>query len=116
MFEFAQKFSLATLALTGLSGLCFGESILSESLALDGSTLKVLKVDTSSPADLLLIDGGVRNGLRAGLRCSALNAERVRTGEIMIVEATLTKAVALVLGDFNVAEGNLISLDKEYLK
>lgn len=116
MFDFAQKFSLAALALAGLGGLCFGESMLAESLAQGGSTLKVLKVDTSSPADLLLIDGGVRNGLRAGLRCLALNAEGARLGEIMIVEATLTKSAALIMGDFNVAEGNLISLDKEYLK
>ena len=116
MFDIAQKFSLALAALMGLGEAAFADSMLAESLTNAGATLRVIKLDSSSPADLLLIDGGVRNGLRAGLRCSAFASADEKIGEVMIVEAGFAKSVALVLGDFNVVEGNFVRLGKENLK
>lgn len=111
MIESKQKLTLLVLSLLGLGGVAFAdsisESVLAKSLDNSESTLKVLKIDNSSAADLVLIDGGLRNGIRAGLLCSAINPDE-QIGQVMIVEANLTKSVALVLGDFNLVEGSLV--------
>lgn len=112
MFESAQKLTIAILTLAGMVGSAFADSMLAESLANTQSTLKIEKIDTSAAADLVLIDGGLRNGLRAGLLCTATTPDN-KVGKIMVVDANLTKSAALVLGDFDIVEGSSVRFDLE---
>lgn len=60
--------------------------------------MKVLKLEKNSVADLLLINAGAKDGVKNGLRLNLVKGKEV-FGDVMVVETSLDKSVALILGE-----------------
>lgn len=111
MLRFGIRFmGLALFLGTANASVC-AESRLSKALKPIGEgVLSVVSVDHASPADLAVLDGGLRRGLRSGLTCSVMNAGEV-VGEVIVAEVSLDRAVALVLGNYDIKPGSEVFIN-----
>lgn len=104
MFGLCTHGVLAAGALLAAGSLC-AEGILGKTLENAAGNMAVEKIDSSSDADLVVIKGGLREGLRAGAVCEAQNPDG-SFAKLMIAEASLTKSVALAIGGEGAAVGS----------
>ena len=104
MFGFGIKHIIVALFLT-VACVVRADSLLSQAVKpLSGGAMSVVKIDKSSPVDLAVIDGGFRKGLRSGVRLSAKAADG-SDGELIVVEVSSDRSVALLVGNFELQEG-----------
>lgn len=82
-------------------GYAFGESRLEQAVKPSASQLGITLVDKDSPADLVLINGGLSAGLRTGVICS-VESEGEVVGQLMLVDLALDKSVAVMLGEYEI--------------
>lgn len=108
MFELCTKgVFIGALLSTGV--LC-AEGILSETFKDAGEGITVLAVDKSSSADLIVLKGGLREGLKAGVVCRVKNPDGT-SAKIMVAESALTKSVALAIDGANIVPGSTVKFD-----
>lgn len=56
---------------------------------------KILSVESLLAADLVLLDGGLRDGLQPGMLCEVSRGSQ-QIGQIVIIEASSTRSAALI--------------------
>ena len=96
-------------AMLAAGALC-AEGILGKTLGNAMGNMAVEKIDRSPDADLVVIKGGLREGLRAGAVCEAQNPDG-SAAKLMIAEASLTKSVALAIGGADAKAGSPVKFD-----
>lgn len=106
MFELRTQGFLLAGAMLAAGTLC-AEGILAKTFENAGGIMAVEKIDSSPDADLIVIKGGLREGLRAGVVCEAENPDG-SSAKLMIAEASLTKSVALAIGAEGAAVGSAV--------
>lgn len=110
MFGFCKVMGFAA-AVMSVAALACAESRLSQAVKpLSNEAMSVVKIDKSSPVDLAVIDAGLRRGLRAGLRLSVTEAN-AHVGDLIIAEVSLDRAVALLVGNFDISEGAKVAIN-----
>ncbi|MBO6102417.1 MAG: hypothetical protein J6P03_04080 [Opitutales bacterium] len=97
MFGLSAKFALVSAAVALPAAACFAGSVLDEAVKPAGS-MKVLSLEKNPAADIALIGAGARDGVRPGLRLKLIDADGA-FGEMLVVESSLDKSAALILGD-----------------
>ncbi|MBO7520812.1 MAG: hypothetical protein J6T16_01055 [Opitutales bacterium] len=97
-------------ALIAAAGSLRAEGILAKTFENAGAEMAVEKIDQSSPADLIVIKGGLREGLRAGVVCEAENPDG-GVAKLMIAESSLTKSVALAIGGADAKAGSPVKFN-----
>ncbi len=65
---------------------------------------KVIEVRTAENADLVVINSGLQSNLRIGVLCF-VEAETKEPAKVVIVEATQTKSVGLVITNTEIKTG-----------
>ena len=104
MYGFGTRLLAAFALSTGAAaGLCAG-GMLSEAARPSADALRVEKIDRAAPADLIILNGGLRDGLRPGLRCFA-EVPGGDPAEILIVDSAMARSVALAVGASEISEG-----------
>ncbi|MBR4598237.1 MAG: hypothetical protein IKO42_07580, partial [Opitutales bacterium] len=86
------------------------DGILAKTVNNAGGAMAVEEIDQSSAADLIVIRGGLREGLRPGVVCAAENPDG-SSAKLMIAESSLAKSVALAIGGADAVAGSVVKFD-----
>ena len=108
MFELCTK-GVFIGALLSANVLC-AKGILAETFKDAGEGISILNIDKSSSADLIVLKGGLREGLRAGVVCGVENPDGT-LAKIMVAESSLTKSVALAIDGAEVVSGSTVKFN-----
>ena len=109
MFELCTHCVFAGALIAAANSLC-AEGILAKTFENEGALMTVEKIDQTSPADLIVIKGGLREGLKAGVVCEAENPDG-SVAKLMVAESSLTKSVALAIGGADAAVGSVVKFN-----
>lgn len=112
MFGFGIKVMGFAAALASFACPAGAESLLSQAVRpLSSAPMSVVKIDKSSPMDLAVIDGGLRRGLRPGVRLSAKSGDGSPAGELIVAEVSADRSVALLVGNADIRPGTEVALN-----
>lgn len=101
---------LTSSALVALGVLCFAsEPVWVLKNPAFGRVAKIESVDSESPAELITIDTGSESKLQIGALCDVIG-EGGKLTRATIVEATSSKAVAMLEGKGEVRKGDRVSI------